>query len=136
MPWSESVLTPALPHGGIRGDVPAERQEAASWLTRAPNTGIRPPRISTRCTSTAPRWPGNTCAATPTTAATGCAGGAGQRPPRAGDCACWKIPPWMRATRIRPGSPITMRWCRSPRTPTRRPTRWPSHSGASPARST
>lgn len=25
------------------------------------------------------------------------------------DCACWKIPPSMRATRTRPGSPITMR---------------------------
>jgi len=37
------------------------------------------------------------------------AAAAGQRPPRAGDCACWKIPPWMRATRTRPGSPITMR---------------------------
>lgn len=41
-------------------------------------------------------------------------------------------PPWMRATRIRPGSPITMRWCSSTRMPTRRPMPMPSSSGTSP----
>jgi hypothetical protein len=39
-------------------------------------------------------------------------------------------PAWMRATRIRLGSPITMPWCSYTPTPTRHPMRIPSSSGA------
>ncbi len=50
----------------------------------------------------------STCAETLTTGATGCTAAADQIRRIVGACACWKIPPWMRATHIRRGSPITM----------------------------
>ena len=45
-------------------------------------------------------------------------------------CACWKIPPWMRGTRTRPGSPITMPWCSSTRMPILHPTPCALSSGS------
>src|SRR3546814_11969544 len=84
--------------------------DLTSWQTRARNTGIRPLRISTFCILMASPWPGSIYAAIPIIGTTGCAVAAGQRPPSAGACACWKIPAWMHATRTRFGFPITIVW--------------------------
>ncbi|HIE9895374.1 hypothetical protein [Klebsiella variicola] len=78
----------------------------------------------------------NICAEIPTTGATGCAVVAGLMRRTPGACACWKTRPWMRETRIRPGSLTMMPWCSFIPMPTHRPKPTPSSSGASPAAST
>ena len=53
-----------------------------------------------------------------------------------GVCACWKTRPWMRATRIRPGSLTMMPWCSSHPDADPPPEAYASSSGASLAAST